>query len=88
MKPPATAARCRPAEASVFVAGTADPLIDLDDGVAAAAICADAGRRSHADRAAARGAGAYLAGMFVIPADRDTEHRRLASTPATSAWRW
>ena len=66
-----------PAEASVFTAGTRDPLIELQDDVAAIAICADVGHGSHIERAVSRGATVYLASMFVIPAEFDRDARRL-----------
>jgi predicted amidohydrolase len=64
-------------ESAVFLPGNSDPLIPLDQGHAALAICADAGHPSHARRAADRGASAYLAGMFVIPSEFDRDAERL-----------
>jgi predicted amidohydrolase len=68
-----------PAEASVFQPGTLNPLVRLDGSTAAVAVCADAGRPAHASAAAARGADAYLASMFVIPSDVATDAARLQS---------
>jgi predicted amidohydrolase len=64
-----------PAEATVFQPGDRTPLVRCADGTAAVAVCADIHRRSHPKEAAARGARAYLASMFVIPSDlaRETE---------------
>ena len=58
-----------PPEASIFAAGDRNPLVRFDDHTAAVAVCADIGRSSHAREAAERGAGAYLASVFAIPAD-------------------
>ncbi len=62
-----------PPEASIFQAGTLDPLVPFGDGLAAIAICADTGRASHPQRAAGRGAKAYLASMFAIPSEFDRD---------------
>lgn len=67
-----------PGEATVFLAGDRDPLIRLAGRVAAVAVCADIGDPDHPRRAAARGADAYLACMFVIPSDYGGEGSRLA----------
>jgi len=66
-----------PAEATVFQAGDHNPLIRLADRVAAIAICADIGNPAHPQQAAARGADAYLASMFVIPSEYDGEASKL-----------
>lgn len=66
-------------EASVFEPGSRDPLLCIDGVAAAIAVCADTGRPSHPERAAHRGAGLYLASMFVIPGDLETESARLRS---------
>jgi predicted amidohydrolase len=66
-----------PAEASVFAPGDRDPLVHVGGVAAAIAVCADVGSAEHAARAAARGARAYLASMFVIPADLEQEEARL-----------
>jgi predicted amidohydrolase len=58
-----------PAEATVFQPGDRNPLVQFGGNTAAVAICADIGRPSHPQRAADRGAGTYLASMFVIPSD-------------------
>jgi len=68
-----------PPEASVFEPGDRDPLVPLGDERAAVAVCADTGRASHPERAAARGARTYLASTFVIPADFETDVERLRS---------
>ena len=66
-----------PPERSIFQPGARDPLVQLGDGSAALAICADTGRASHPQRAAERGAGTYLASMFVIPSEFDWACARL-----------
>ena len=74
-----------PPEPSVFQPGEHDPLVQLDGGSAAIAICSDTGRAHHAQRAADRGARTYLASMFVIPSEfeRDSANlRRYASEHA------
>jgi predicted amidohydrolase len=68
-----------PAEASVFAAGTLDPLIELGAHQAAVAICADTRRAAHAQRAADRGADTYLASLFAIPADLASDARNLGA---------
>jgi predicted amidohydrolase len=67
-----------PAEATVFQPGDRNPLVRLGGHTAAVAVCADTGRPSHPQEAADRGAGTYLASMFVIPSDleRDTANLR------------
>lgn len=69
------AARCDgivpPAEVAVFAPGDRDPLVHFADQTAAVAICADVGQPSHPRHAAERGAGTYLASMFVIPSEFD-----------------
>lgn len=67
-----------PAEASVFRPGDHDPLVRFGGGTAAIAVCADIGDPGHPQRAADRGADAYLAGMFVIPSDYDGEVAKLS----------
>lgn len=66
-----------PPESSVFQPGNSDPLVQLGEGLAALAICADTGRVQHARRARERGASAYLASMFVIPSEFDGDAKRL-----------
>jgi len=66
------------AEATVFEAGDRNPLVRFDGNTAAVAICADVGRASHPQQAAAAGATTYLASMFVIPSEFDAESARLA----------
>lgn len=67
-----------PAEATVFRSGDHDPLVRFGDGTAAIAVCADIGTPAHPQRAADRGADAYLASMFVIPSDYDGEVAKLS----------
>ena len=67
-----------PREDSVFSPGECNPPIDIGGQRAALAICADIGDPSHAARAAQRGAHIYLASMFVIPSDFDSDEPRLA----------
>lgn len=66
-----------PAEATVFEPGDRDPLVALGGERIAVAICAEAGRASHVERIAGRGAGAYLASTFVIPSDLEDDTARL-----------
>ena len=66
-----------PAEATVFHPGDRNPLVRCDGHTAAVAVCADIGRPSHPQDAAERGAGTYLASMFVIPADFEQDNARL-----------
>jgi len=68
-----------PPEETVFRPGTRNPLIDLDGRKAAVAICADAGRPSHPEEAAARGASIYLASMFFTPPELEGEMTKLQS---------
>lgn len=67
-----------PAEATVFQPADHDPLVPFGDGTAAIAVCADIGAPAHPQRAADRGADAYLASMFVIPSDYDGEVAKLS----------
>lgn len=67
-----------PAEATVFRPGEHDPLIGFGDSTAAIAVCADVGDPGHPQRAADRGADAYLASMFVIPSDYDGDVAKLS----------
>lgn len=71
-----------PPEATVFHPGNRNPLVRLGDGVAAVAVCADIGRPSHARDAAERGAETYLAGMFVIPSDFESDNAKLGTYAA------
>ena len=75
------AARCDgilpPAEATVFQPGDRDPLVHVAGQTAAIAICADVGEPSHPQHAAERGAGTYLASMFVIPSGFDGDSAKL-----------
>lgn len=68
-----------PAEATVFHAGEANPLIVTGGHTAAVAVCADIGDPSHARAAAERGADTYLASMFVIPSEFEREAAALRS---------
>lgn len=79
---PASANPCGtvpPSEDSVFEPGDRDPLIRVGDDTAAVAVCADIGRPAHAEAAAARGASLYLASMFVIPSELETDRATLRS---------
>lgn len=67
-----------PPEASVFEPGDRNPLVRLDGHTAAVAVCADIGRPAHAEAAARRGADAYLASTFLVPADYDGDTAKLA----------
>jgi predicted amidohydrolase len=71
-----------PAEATAFQPGTLNPLVRFAGNTAAVAICADIGQPSHPHQAAARGAKAYLASMFVIPSEFDGEAARLGTYAA------
>ena len=66
-----------PAEADLFHPGNHNPLIRLRAHVAAVAVCADIGNPAHAEQAAQRGADTYLASMFVIPSDFESEADKL-----------
>jgi len=82
------AARCDgtlpPAEATVFAAGYRDPLVQAAGSVAAIAVCADVSDLGRWQRAARRGAGIYLASMFVIPSDFDGETAKLREGAAAN----
>jgi len=67
-----------PPEATVFEAGDRNPLVSLDGGTAAVAVCGDAARPSHPEEAAARGATTYLASVFIIPSQFASEAGNLA----------
>jgi len=67
-----------PAEATVFHAGDRNPLVPLDGGAAAVAVCGDAARASHPGEAAGRGATTYLASVFIIPSQFASEAANLA----------
>jgi predicted amidohydrolase len=67
-----------PAEATIFEPGELDPLVLVGGRTCALAICADIGDLAHPQRAAARGADTYLASMFVIPSNYDSDALRLA----------
>jgi predicted amidohydrolase len=66
-----------PAEATVFLPGKLNPLVRFGGNTAAVAVCSDTGRPSHPREAAARGAGAYFASMFVIPSELERETANL-----------
>jgi predicted amidohydrolase len=74
-----------PPEASVFAPGARSPLAPYGAHRAAIAICADTARPAHAQQAAERGADAYLASMFVIPADLASDVRNLTRYAARHA---
>lgn len=71
-----------PAEATVFAPGDRNPAVVMDGATAAVAICADVGRPEHVERAAASGATAYLASMFVIPSEFDGDATKLQAYSA------
>jgi predicted amidohydrolase len=66
-----------PAESTVFQPGDRNPLILFASSIAAVAICADIGRPSHSQQAAPRGANVYLARMFVIPSECESDSAKL-----------
>jgi predicted amidohydrolase len=68
-----------PAEATVFHPGDRNPLVRIGSATAAVAVCADTGRPSHPQEAAQRGAGLYLASMFIIPSELEREVTNLAA---------
>ena len=74
-----------PAEATVFVPGDRNPLLRAGHVTAAVAVCADIGREWHPRQAAERGAGAYLASMFVIPSEYDADAAKLGGYAARYA---
>jgi len=67
-----------PAERTAFHPGHRDPLVEIGETRAAIAVCADIGNPAHPRAAAARGATSYLASMFVIPSDFESDSQRLA----------
>lgn len=71
-----------PAEATVFHAGSRNPLVRVAGHNAAVAVCADIGQPTHPKKAAARGAGMYLASAFVIPPDFEQDTAKLRSYAA------
>jgi predicted amidohydrolase len=74
-----------PPENAFFAPGERDPLLAIGDARAAVAICADTGRPAHSRAAAARGAAAYLASMFVIPSALEADHANLEGIAARHA---
>jgi predicted amidohydrolase len=72
-----------PAESAVFQPGDRQPLVRVGGSLAAVAICAEVGRPAHARRAAERGAGVYLASMFVIRSELERETATLRAHAAT-----
>jgi predicted amidohydrolase len=68
-----------PAEATVFHAGTLNPLLPVGRRSAAVAVCADSFRPSHPQAASERGANTYLASMFNIPAELTSATANLAA---------
>ena len=68
-----------PAERTVFQSGDLDPIVEIGETRAAIAVCADIGDPAHPRAAAARGATIYLAGMFIIPAEFESDATRLAA---------
>jgi predicted amidohydrolase len=71
-----------PAEATFFHPGELNPPVIFGGNTAAVAVCADAGRASHAEAAARRGAETYLASMFVIPSEFEGETANLRTYAA------
>jgi predicted amidohydrolase len=71
-----------PAEVTVFHPGARNPLVRFGGNTAAVAVCADTGRPSHPEEAAARGAGAYLASVFIIPSHFTRESATLRACAA------
>jgi len=67
-----------PPEARHFGPGDRQPLVDVAPDRVAFAICAEVGDPAHPERAADRGASAYLVGAFLPPEDVEPESRRLA----------
>jgi predicted amidohydrolase len=53
--------------------------VQFAGGPAAVAVCADTGRPSHARNAAERGAKTYLASMFIVPSELESEIARLGA---------
>lgn len=72
-----------PPEREFFQPGIEDPPVIVGGTTAAVAVCADVGRASHPQQAAARGARTYLASMFVIPSEIDGEIARLQGYAVT-----
>lgn len=68
-----------PPEATVFHAGTYNPLVRFGEHTAAVAVCADTSRPSHPHAAAERGVRTYLASTFIIPSDLERDSARLRS---------
>lgn len=66
-------------EGAVFHAGSRSPLVSLEGGTAAVAVCADANHPSHAEEAAGRGASTYLVSTFIAPSDLEARTAMLRS---------
>lgn len=71
-----------PAERTAFQPGDRDPIVEIGETRAAIAVCADIGDPAHPRAAAARGATIYLAGMFIIPSEFESDAARLAAYAA------
>jgi predicted amidohydrolase len=71
-----------PAESTVFHPGDRNPLVRFGGNTAAVAVCADIGRPSHPQAAAARGARTYLASVFIIPSDFEGDTAKLRAYAA------
>jgi predicted amidohydrolase len=69
-----------PAERTFFQPGDRNPLVHFGGTTAAVAVCADTGRPSHPQQAADRGATTYLASMFVIPSELESDAANLSAT--------
>lgn len=68
-----------PPESAWFHPGDRNPTVRLGACTAAVAVCADTGRPSHPQAAAARGATLYLASVFVIPSEYEADEARLSA---------
>jgi len=71
-----------PAESSVFASGGREPLLRAGGMTAAVGICKDATVPAHPAAAVDRGADAYLAAVFLPPADVAADAARLAGYAA------
>ncbi|MEE8106044.1 MAG: carbon-nitrogen hydrolase family protein [Planctomycetota bacterium] len=71
-----------PAENTVFNPGDRNPLVHFGGHTAAIAVCADTGRPAHAQAAADRDAGCYLASMFFTPNELEEETAKLQAYAA------
>jgi predicted amidohydrolase len=74
-----------PAEATVFRAGSRNPLVQFGGNIAAIAVCADIEQPAHPQDAADRGAKTYLASMFVTPSGFEGDTAKLRAYAARHA---